>query len=1283
MKDIQQLIKKNSQEGRYEDIFPKTFIDAVLDKESGVTLTDILAMFNMLFLSYNGSRSQTRLQVPSSLRREGLWVTYVLYDKTVVTEWYSAGAIDDTTFGDSANWRDGSNALVGDISISSDGYWVINGEVTTIKAQGETGITPILRVGTNNHLQVSYTNGSSYVDVSPNPVFTQFRINNNKLEQSIDLGNTWTIASDYIAAWFKFTGTTGSSQADNVGKIQISRDNGATWSDLSGEFTNSLHIKGYVATVGALPSTAVQGDIYGVGPTYDSSDTEHTNPIYQLYVKDSTGWVNNGRFTSIAAGVVQTTGTSTTEVMSQDAVTRELTDLELGVIYDVSAHNDGAVFESLSTLLGSANLSTLIPTSVRRGGMSIRFIQGSVPNSDKKYVQYRLMANTFSTTESDWQGVDTEPSDNKNLVESRGVDSSFKVTGLTAKKEVRDTVIQNYLVGQLVRNDATVISESGYGITLPYQVQKGQIIAVYLNGGAAITSVINMTDANHTAYSPKVISVGVGMNWYYYIIEEDGYVSFCFYKTFTYCYIGTDLISKDLKTLTKNFNDFVQVTNVAVSGNTELTKLLNACDNAAGIKSIIGTLENGTINPYNGSDIATSAYRRSGYIPVNTGIYCVAVGCLGNINGSAMVAGYSTNYASGFVRVLAQPTVNVETQKIGFTIPEGVSYIRVSFLVSGRDDAYLYGCWATDSNSLIKNYDSDIDALRQEDYRLEEEINSIEPVIINNSGTINNAADEEDITVVSNLLKFKNRAYGNGMGYKILRSTDSLASQLTSINTIYEVRYHFDLEYSDTPVVVPTGSILYFNGGNISNGYLNLNGGRIISEGGTVFSDVVLSNVKDKAIYASWFGMTPDVDSAPLLEDAIRSLGERHTLYIDNDIQVSRQVEMPGLFYCKIEGIGNHVEVKSTYVAQEAGSTIFAITSNGLILSNLRFVYATAQTYDTSFITNKPITDSESEGDLAITNCLFIGSNGGGSSVIATGRGLDIRSCSFLGQNLKGQAYITLTPQWNGLTNPYQDKPDNCRSIQIRDCRIHNGMIGPIIRINKDATYPDTTVFGMVFEDNYIDSYNYLIDSEAKIRDFQVLNNTFIAPNSIHIEGRNFGFMKLAHIDGLLINGNSILSLKYYNAAYSVYSILLAPVAGFSEFKNINISNNIIDGKCNNTLIRCINYVSGITVNGVIISNNAFKEKCFNNIYEDGKTDAGIASFGGVIHWDMCNWENVAIIGNVYSGLNSVYAIESTANVAGVGNLSIDKIAIKGNVNIVNDVSYETGQNLTVTNLDN
>ena len=63
-------------------------------------------------------------------------------------------------------------------------------------------------------------------------------------------------------------------------------------------FTTNFTIKGYVATVGALPTGAAQGDVYGVGPTYDPADTGQINPIYELYVKDSTGWVNNGRFTS-------------------------------------------------------------------------------------------------------------------------------------------------------------------------------------------------------------------------------------------------------------------------------------------------------------------------------------------------------------------------------------------------------------------------------------------------------------------------------------------------------------------------------------------------------------------------------------------------------------------------------------------------------------------------------------------------------------------------------------------------------------------------------------------------------------------------------------------------------------------------------------------------------------------------------------------------------------------------------------------------------------------------
>lgn len=104
MKDIQQLIKKNNQEGRYNDIFPKTFLDAVRDRQSGMLLSDILAGFNMYFLPYVGSKKDTRLQVPEFLRRKGLIITYVTYDNTIITERYKQEAIDDITWGDDNSW---------------------------------------------------------------------------------------------------------------------------------------------------------------------------------------------------------------------------------------------------------------------------------------------------------------------------------------------------------------------------------------------------------------------------------------------------------------------------------------------------------------------------------------------------------------------------------------------------------------------------------------------------------------------------------------------------------------------------------------------------------------------------------------------------------------------------------------------------------------------------------------------------------------------------------------------------------------------------------------------------------------------------------------------------------------------------------------------------------------------------------------------------------------------------------------------------------------------------
>ena len=132
-------------------------------------------------------------------------------------------------------------------------------------------------------------------------------------------------------------------------------------------------------------------------------------------------------------------------VVTSDGLAKEFnkynTEIVLGGVYDVSAHNNGAVFESLQALLSSSNLSTLIPTSVRHGGMSIRFIQGSEQSSDNKYVQYGLMTNSFSTSVSDWQGVDDKPiAGSDNLVKSKGVKEEFETLVGIDNVDIADTL---------------------------------------------------------------------------------------------------------------------------------------------------------------------------------------------------------------------------------------------------------------------------------------------------------------------------------------------------------------------------------------------------------------------------------------------------------------------------------------------------------------------------------------------------------------------------------------------------------------------------------------------------------------------------------------------------------------------------------------------------------------------------------------------------------------------------------------------------------------------------
>lgn len=95
----------------------------------------------------------------------------------------------------------------------------------------------------------------------------------------------------------------------------------------------------------------------------------------------------------ISSSVIGLEGSNVEDKLTN--ASNKLSELETKVIYDVSEHNNGAVFESLSALLSSSSLDTLIPTSVRKGGMSIKFIQ----SSDNKYVQYMYVGTSIAVAD--------------------------------------------------------------------------------------------------------------------------------------------------------------------------------------------------------------------------------------------------------------------------------------------------------------------------------------------------------------------------------------------------------------------------------------------------------------------------------------------------------------------------------------------------------------------------------------------------------------------------------------------------------------------------------------------------------------------------------------------------------------------------------------------------------------------------------------------------------------------------------------------------------------------
>lgn len=83
-----------------------TTSENIVDSATGKTISELLNEVNHIYVPFiNNTRRDTRNQIPASMRRKGLWITYISCKGNIITEYYTGDALDDNSWGSSDNWK--------------------------------------------------------------------------------------------------------------------------------------------------------------------------------------------------------------------------------------------------------------------------------------------------------------------------------------------------------------------------------------------------------------------------------------------------------------------------------------------------------------------------------------------------------------------------------------------------------------------------------------------------------------------------------------------------------------------------------------------------------------------------------------------------------------------------------------------------------------------------------------------------------------------------------------------------------------------------------------------------------------------------------------------------------------------------------------------------------------------------------------------------------------------------------------------------------------------------
>ena len=464
-----------------------------------------------------------------------------------------------------------------------------------------------------------------------------------------------------------------------------------------------------------------------------------------------------------------------------------------------------------------------------------------------------------------------------------------------------------------------------------------------------------------------------------------------------------------------------------------------------------------------------------------------------------------------------------------------------------------------------------------------------------------NNADEEDITVIDDKLKFADKTYDanqfSGLGRIYLRKNivDGknilTQSMINATNTIYIIQYNYDL--NGATITIPDNSILQFNGGTLSNGIINGNNAVIHSNLIKIFDDNIFlkGNWNITYIYPEWFGAIPykkDVLTKPTGVITLSKILEESNIAFDKlkDVLINTNIHsicLSALYY-----ITKEVDIN---VTQYYNSGI-NITGNG---TNTGFI-AQINDISASVISINKNSKTISQYDYLSNFAIYITNDSQLDSAILLHEIIrstcsDIKVYGGFAKFEKGIYHLHSVENNNIFLNVF----DKCVGV--------NTMKGGGIHYSQETYQPTLqSISNCIFQQ----LAGAAIESEPTPITGGGFGGIII---SNELEGNNKGAIAIGGVHNLAVKNNYFESSDYSNMinyfdnvppAVFTFGIITGSAGDdyITNVINLDISNNQIGaskGTLDYAIIMCSTQTGGRTLN-VNISNNIINSSGSKNV---------------------------------------------------------------------------------------